>query len=119
MSNTIDAFQRRLLRRVLNVRWPDRMSNNDVYHQTNSEKWSTTIKRRRLRFIGHVLRMSGDVPVRQALHEAVTFKTKKPPGGQKQTLLATFNNDLVNSHVMLSEPLTWGYANDRDRWRGK
>ena len=95
-NSKIDAFQRRLLRKALGIKWPRRVSNNKLYAITNAEKWSSVIKRRRFTFLGHILRLHHDAPVKQALREC--FKpVKNKVGRPTTTWLQTIKNDL--SHI--------------------
>ena len=56
-ENAINSFQRRLLRMyILNVKWPKTITNENVYEQTETKQWKHTIKTRRLRWFGHVIR---------------------------------------------------------------
>ena len=59
LENTIDSFQRRLLRiAVLNVRWPNIATNDTVYAVTRQIPWSQVITRRELSWLGHLFRLS-------------------------------------------------------------
>ena len=71
LENKINSFQRRLLRQAINVRWPKKISNKDLYEKTKQEEWSKTIKRRRLNWIGHFLRLSENTLVRKAFYEGL------------------------------------------------
>ena len=51
IQNNIDAFHRKLLRRVIDIRWPKIISNVDLYAKANIEKWSKTIQRRSLNWL--------------------------------------------------------------------
>ena len=64
----IDSFHRRLLRSyVLNIKWPKVIKNEDVHKITNTEQWSSVIKKRRMRWFGNVVRMPENTPVQKAL----------------------------------------------------
>ena len=52
-----NAFQWRLLTTyVLNVKWPNIVKNEGVYRKTAATKWSSTIRKRRLKWFGNVIR---------------------------------------------------------------
>ena len=77
----IDAFHRKLLRSaVLNIRWPARISNEDVYILTEAEPWSSVILRRQLSWFGHLMRLPEDTPARKALK--IALKPSKRPRGR-------------------------------------
>ena len=116
VNNTIDVFQRNLYRKMLQIRWPHRISNIELYKRVNTEEWSTTVKRRRLIWVGHLLRLHEETPAQQALAEA-TRRVKLPRGGQKSTWVRGVNRDL--KEVGYSE-LGMGVhtsAQDRKTWR--
>ena len=89
----IDTFQRKLMRKILNLNWREKVSNDKVYKETNSIPWSQTIKRRRLTWYGHLLRLPEDTPARKSLKEAKN-PCKKPRGGQKLTWIKQIGEDL-------------------------
>ena len=56
-AQRLDVFYHRCLRRILKIRWPMRMSNQEVRRRANiASTISQQIRRRRWRMIGHVLR---------------------------------------------------------------
>ena len=56
--NKVNAFHNSCLRRICNIFWPNKISNNDLYRKTGCTSIDLEIKKRRLRWLGHVLRMS-------------------------------------------------------------
>ena len=56
----IDAFPDRCLRNICRIFWPNNISNVDLYKKTGCNSAVLDIKRRRLRWLGHVLRMPQD-----------------------------------------------------------
>ena len=63
-------------RRICNIFWPNKISNEDLYRRTNSLPISCKIKKHRMRWLGHVLRMSPDLIPRVALTRK---RSKGPP----------------------------------------
>ena len=54
----IDSFHRRLLRQAINKKWPKTQHTNETLYEITGERpWSETIKRRRLNWTGHLLRL--------------------------------------------------------------
>ena len=85
LENTIDSFHRRLLRKVIHVKWPRTVSNKDLYEWTHMIPWSKTINRRRLTWFGHLLRLPSDTPAREALRIMQHLlrnpqENQRPPG---------------------------------------
>ena len=64
VNNMIDSVHRRMLRKVLDIKWPEVINNNELYDTTKEEKWSYIIKGRRLSWLGHLMRL--DTPARKA-----------------------------------------------------
>ena len=44
MEKQIDSFQRRMLRQAINIRWPKKISTDELYRKTKAEPWSKTIR---------------------------------------------------------------------------
>ena len=113
LENKIDVFQRTLLRRILKVSKLDKIRNEHLYERTNMKPWSQLIQQRRMRWLGHLLRLDERTPARQALDEFIR-KTKRPRGKPKLTWLKTVEKDL-NTTFDLDYLTT--LASDRVAWR--
>lgn len=62
IENDIQVFVNRCLRRILRIRWPNVISNEELWSQTNMEQIKATIMRRKWKWIGHTLRRpDGDI----------------------------------------------------------
>ncbi len=109
----IEAFHNGCLRKILRIFWPKVISNKELYVRTNSEPIGTTIRRRRLRWLGHVLRMPSNRVPRVALYW--TPQGKRRAGRPKNTWRRTVEKELKTMG------LTWGEAEvaakDRVEWR--
>ena len=81
------------MRRILNISWRDKISNDTLYKDTNSIPWSQTIKRRSLTWYGHLLRLPEHTPAKKSLKEAKT-RYKKPKCGQILTWVKQIEKDL-------------------------
>ena len=101
LSDKIDSFHRRLLRYAINYKWPKKLTNVDLYGKTKCEPWSKTIKRRRLNFTGHVMRLNEETPVRIALKKAIDTTGAKV-GRPKHTWLRTVINDLNSGGININ-----------------
>ena len=63
LENTIDLFQQSLLRiALLNVKWLNITTNDAVYAITRQIPWSKVIRRIELSWLGHLFRLSDDIP---------------------------------------------------------
>ena len=101
----IDVFQRSLLRRVINTKRIEKMSNKTLYNKTKTIPWSETIKKRRLSWYGHLLRLPEKAPARQALRETLR-RSKRPPGKPKTTWMSMISKDLPNHDTQNLENMT-------------
>ena len=54
VCHKIDVFQTRFLRRILKIFWPRTISNEELYHRTNTAPLSVDINRRRWRWIENI-----------------------------------------------------------------
>jgi hypothetical protein len=114
----IDAFQRNILRKILNIKWPHTISNTKLYERTGEENWSQKIRKRRLRWLGHLMRLPETAPVQQALTEALR-PTKRPPGKPKTTWVSRMNMDLkeLSPQLKLGSEKLRVVTSDRAKWR--
>ena len=95
VNKKIDSFQRRLLRKVLKVKWPRILTNEEVYKITKVIPWSKKIPKRRLTWLGHLLRLNQGTPVWRALKEACR-KVKKVAGRHTLTWIELIRKDIEN-----------------------
>ena len=64
-AKKIDVFQNRCLRRIMKIKWQDKISNKVLLEMVNAERLSEEVRRRRWRFIGHILRQQLTMTVLQ------------------------------------------------------
>ena len=79
-ASTIKALQvflNRCLRTILGVRWPDTISNKELWRKTKQQPINLTIRSRRWKWIGHTLRKANNNITKQALEW-------KPQGNRKR-----------------------------------
>jgi len=117
LQEEIDVFHRILLRKIMQIKYPYTIRNENLYSRTNEKKWSYKIKVRRLRFLGHIYRMERNTPVRKALNEASTyFKNQK--NWNKMTWISQINNDLksVDQNLSFERVSVESLAEDREWW---
>ena len=109
----IEAFHNRCLRKLCNIYWPNKISNVKLYERTGCRSIVQEIRQRRLRWLGHVLRMPAERIPKKALRW--TPPGKRNPGRPRTTWRRTVTKDLADMG------LTWGTAQataqDRDSWR--
>ena len=101
LENQIDSCHRRLLREAIGVHYPKIITNEEIYRVTKAKPWSRVIKRRRLRWLGHVMRLEDDTPAKQALQEFLR-PVKKPRGRPTTTWLKKISSDLSETNIQLN-----------------
>ena len=97
-EDIIDVCQRDLQRKILNIRLPEKLGNNAFYERATVSPRSKIMKKRRLTWYGHLLRLPEETPAKKALRE-VLKSSKKPRGGQKHTWLKLITKDLEKAKV--------------------
>ena len=120
IEDDIDIFQRKLLRRILSIYYPNIISNEDLYRKTNQQPWSERIFYRRLSWIGHLLRLDPTTPARKALSYYLQ-PAKRPVGGQKLTWIdiANGNLDELNIPLDIEKPETYPIVLPRKDWKNR
>ena len=79
----LDRLHRRQLRRVLNVYYPEHISNAEVYERTGAYPISIDIARMRWSFFGHVLRQPLEIPANKVMKNY--YKRREDDGGQRRS----------------------------------
>ena len=119
LERKIDAFRRQLLRQLLNIYYPNIITNNDIYVMTRQHLWTDKINQNKLRFTGHILRLPEGNPARQALQIALKPATR-PRGRQKTTWIQSTNTLLqsVGLDNLCTNKLQES-ADDKKTWKQK
>ena len=109
----VSSFYNGCLRKICRIFWPNKISNKELYMKTGCRDVITEVKHRRLRWLGHVLRMPPERIPKVALRWTPPGKRKR--GRPKITWRRTVEAELKEMG------LSWGTAQlaakDRDRWR--
>ena len=100
--NKLSAFHNSCLRKICNIYWPNKITNDNLYQKTGCTSIDVEIKKRRLRWLGHVLRMSHDRIPKVASRWTPPGKRKR--GRPKTTWRRTVEMELKELG------LTWGQA---------
>ncbi|XP_065188308.1 uncharacterized protein LOC135819082 [Sycon ciliatum] len=122
LVSEIDRCHRRQLRSLIGIRFPNRISNINLYQRCREEPLSATIEKARMQMLGHALRLSPDTPAQQAMSGYFTPQQRGYKGRPRSSLVGTLNQDLLSrgklglssrSHLDdLSK-----FAADRNGWR--
>ena len=112
-TKKLQTFINTCLRTILRIRWPNVITNEDLWQHTQQEPVEELIRQRRWRWIGHTLRKPTSSIVRQALTWNPQGKRKR--GRPKMTWRRELEADTKKSGH------SWGQierlAQDRDAWR--
>jgi len=116
IEEEIDAFQRSLLRRLLDIKWPRKITNEELYEKTKVTKWSRKIKKRRLLWLGHLLRLPDDTPARQALLE-YQRPVRRPRGKPKTTWISSVQKELKEIQEDMNIQKATELSKERPAWK--
>ena len=110
----LNTFHLRCLRRILGIKWQDRIPNTDVLEQAGLPTIFTLLSQRRLRWLGHVCRMKdGRIP-KDLLYGELS-EGSRPHGLPRLRFKDTCKRDLKRTRI---EAQSWeDLAESRDRWR--
>ena len=67
LQQKIQVFVNSCLRQLFKIRWPDKISNEELWNKAKQEPINLTIQRRKWRWVGHTLRKPPDNINRQSL----------------------------------------------------
>ncbi|VDO65148.1 unnamed protein product [Schistosoma margrebowiei] len=111
---TIQVFINSCLRKILQIRWPDTINNNLLWERTNQIPAGEAIRKKRWKWIGHILRKAPNRVTRQALTWNLQGQRRRR-GRPKNTLRRKMEIDMgkMNKNWMELEK----EAQDRVGWR--
>ena len=113
-ENRLESFHLRCLRRILGITWKDRVTNTAVLEQAGSLSMHLLLCHRRLRWLGHVHRMSdGRIPKDVLYGELASGR--RPVGRPMLRFKDVCKRDLKLTNI---NPDNWeSIADDRSGWR--
>ena len=122
-ENKLNAFHRKQLRKLLNIRYPTIITNKALYEKTNERPIAIDILEQRWRLFGHILRRDPQIPANISM-EAYFVKCGKSFRGRPLTTLPYVLHQNLQS---LKKPLTLKkqedlikikeLAQDRPKWK--
>ena len=113
-EHSIDVFQHKCLRNIYRIWWPIRIENSLLRERARITLASEEVRRRRWRWIGHVLRM--DQLSNPAIALTWTPEGKRKPGRPK----TTWRRTVIEERAKLgfgSWSAARATARNRDEWR--
>ena len=109
----LQTFVNRCLRQILRIRWPEIISNKDLWKKTQQKSVAHDIARRKWKWIGHTWRKEQTNITRQALDWNPQGKRKR--GRPKNTWKRTTQTELESVKMTWAQTKT--AAQDRQRWK--
>ena len=109
----LDSAYRRILRYALGVHFPDCISKAELTRRTGATALSKTLRQRRLRLVGHALRMANQSPLTILLHFLQPGLRKRHGQARTQTLHQNTIDDIsaINHSVKSITSATKSYFN--------
>ena len=116
MVNKINSFGTSCYRIMLNIKRTDRVPNATIYSLTETTPLIERVRTKQLKFLGHILRMPHDEPVKEyALYIPTHGKRKR---GRPRTLFLKYTQNLLGDmDDMLNKTQITAMAQDRTSWR--
>jgi len=95
LSDRLDRCQRKMMRRVLGLKWSDKVTNDDLYARCGMSPASVQVVNARWRLFGHTLRMHECSPARKAM---AFYFINDAPGrkGNRVTIASALSNEYKN-----------------------
>jgi len=117
-AKTFDVVDQWCLRRILNIHWTERITNNEVHSRTQQPLLSDAVHSRRLCLFGHICRADLNQDHSRALYASTIGLHKhwrRRPARPRQTWLRTIENDLrpLNLGLATAQRL----AQNRTAWQ--
>ncbi|GFR82743.1 hypothetical protein ElyMa_002371300 [Elysia marginata] len=119
----LNAFHRKQLKKVLNIKYPVKITNSSLYNKCNERPLSIFILESRWRLFGHILRRDSQILANQAMSGYFVTEGSKFKGRPLTTLPVVLNRDLsriINSNLQLKSSHDLEHlrsiAQQRDEW---
>ena len=109
----LERFQQFCLREILNIRWQDRVTNEEVLHRCGCVSISSLLAKSQLSWSGHVVRMEDTRIPKQLLYGELCVGSRAQ-GGQRLRYKDTLRHNLKKCKIGVD----WeAQAQDRTGWR--
>lgn len=94
----LEVAQRRHLRRILGIYYPNRISNINLYDRCKCSLLKSIITMARWKLFGHLLRQPLDTPSNKAMVEYFTSSALKYRGRRPSSLISVLHRDAAEVH---------------------
>ena len=117
LKRRIDVFGTRCLRRIMGYRWYDFVSNQRLFHETDSRPITSIVRQRQLRLYGHVARYPEADPACRVVSVRDNPTWRRPRGRPQNSWLRQVDASCWELLGIGREP-AWRLARrDRQEWR--
>lgn len=113
LLHKLQVFTNSCLRHILRIRWPDKITNRDLWKKTNQEQMEAELIKRKWRWIGHTLRKPAESITRQALQWNPQGKRKV--GRPRNTWRRNLTTEMETTGYRWTEITR--IAQNRTRWK--
>jgi hypothetical protein len=113
IQRKLQTFVNSCLRRIYNIRWPERVRNEELWQRAGMEPVEKQVRRRKWGWIGHTLRKPNTNTTRRALQWNPQGKRRK--GRPRNSWRRTTDAELLEKGVSWNEVTRT--AQNRVRWR--
>ena len=113
-SKKIDGFDSKCLRRIMDIKWQDKVTNIALRDSTGQTELTNKIRKRRLQWFGHVTRMNNNSLPRAVMLKD-EFPVKRNKGRPKETWHQTLKKDFKLLQMTEDEAIC--ATADRNNWR--
>ena len=102
---------------MLKIHYPYIIRNEDLYSRVQMNTWSQVIQSRRMKWLGHLIRMDERAPASIALQE-LSIKRGKSKKGNKLTWIKLINNDLkqIHENLHIFDSSLFNLTQEREEW---
>ena len=99
----LDTCHRRHLRSILSIKWPQIISNEELYKRTGAKPLTARVEESRWKLFGHILRSMETTPASSSLVFAIDSnkKLKGRRGRHRINLLSVLKKDLTKRKIYL------------------
>jgi hypothetical protein len=113
ITDALQIFVNKCLRRIMNIKWIDKITNEELWRITQQKPIENQIKRRKLNWIGHTLRKE----VRAIEKTALDWNPQgyRRRGRPRRTWRRTIEDEIRGTGKSWNE--VKGIAGDRNAWK--
>lgn len=128
LANKLDRAQRGMIRRVLGLKWSDKVTNADLYVRSGTSPASEQVLYAHWRLFGHTLRLNECTPARQAmLYYFVEDKNTVGRSGNHKNIASILFDEYIKAFIPVEDRKKVvvrdlfnnlaTLAQDRDEWK--